>query len=472
MSLSLVPVILCGGSGTRLWPMSRRQLPKQFLPLVSNHSMLQDTALRAAKLRDVAAPVVVCSEDHRFFVAEQIHSLGLKPGGIILEPSARNTAPALAAAALMIAAKHPDAVMLVLPADHLILDEAAFASAVEIAVKAAIDGALTTFGIVPASPETGYGYIERGDTLGNGGAHRVKRFVEKPDAATAVTLVAAGLLWNSGMFVMTAARYLEELERFRPDILAAARAAWETRSQDNDFCRLDAASFAACPAESIDYAVMERTDRAAVVPADMGWSDVGSWASLWDTSDKDAQGNVLRGDVDAHDTRNSYLRAESRLLSVTGLDDVIVVETNDAVLVTRRDTAQAVKDVVSRLSDSKRSEHLNHSRVYRPWGYYESIDAGDTFQVKRLMVKPGEALSLQLHNQRAEHWIVVSGTATVTCGEEVLTLTRNQSTYIPLGTKHRLENATDKPLYLIEVQSGDYLGEDDIVRFEDRYKRS
>ena len=472
MPSELIPVVLCGGAGTRLWPMSRKLLPKQFLPLTTEHSMLQDTVLRAAALAGVSAPIILCSEEHRFFVAEQLREAGIAPHRIVLEPSARNTAPALAAAALEISAKSPDAILLVLAADHLIRDQAAFARAVDIAGKAAASGYLTTFGIVPDKPETGYGYIERGEALGTDGAHRVKRFVEKPDADTAAKLVASGLLWNSGMFVMTAARYLEELARFRPDILAAVKKAWEKRTQDNDFCRLDAASFAACPAESIDYAVMERTDRAAVVPADMGWSDVGSWASLWDNSNKDAQGNVVRGDVDAHDTRNSYLRAESRLLSVTGLDDVVVVETSDAVLVTRRDKAQGVKDVASRLSDGKRSEHLNHRRVYRPWGYYERIDADTGFQVKRLMVKPGEALSLQLHNQRAEHWIVVSGTATVTRGEEVLTLTRNQSTYIPLGTKHRLENATTEPLYLIEVQSGDYLGEDDIVRFEDRYRRS
>ena len=452
--------------------MSRRLLPKQFLPLVSGRSMLQDTALRAAQLDGAAPPIIVCSEEHRFLAGEQLREIGIAPAGIILEPSARNTAPALAAAALLLDTLNPDAIMLALPADHLIRDQAAFSRAVNIAVKSALMGALTTFGIVPNAPETGYGYIERGDASGLEGAYGVKRFVEKPDADTAASLVAAGLLWNSGMFAMTTTRYLEELERFRPDILAAVKQSWEKKTQDGDFCRLDAASFAACPAESIDYAVMERTDKAAVVPADMAWSDVGSWASLWETADKDAQGNVVRGDVDAQDTRNSYLRAESRLLSVTGLDDVIVVETSDAVLVTRRDKAQSVKDVVSRLSDGKRTEHLNHRRVYRPWGYYESIDASNGFQVKRLMVKPGEALSLQLHNQRAEHWVVVSGTARVTRGEDLLTLHRDQSTYIPLGTKHRLENLGTEPLYLIEVQSGDYLGEDDIVRFEDRYKRS
>ena len=481
MSPNFLPVILCGGAGTRLWPMSRRLLPKQFLPLVSERSMLQDTALRAASLMGVSPPLVVCSEAHRFLAAEQLQESGLAPQGILLEPVARNTAPALAAAALWISEKDPDAAMLVLPADHLIQDPQAFARATAIAVDAARAGALVTFGIVPHGPETGYGYIERGDALAQNGSFQVKRFVEKPDLATAKTFVAAGnFLWNSGMFVMTASRYLEELQRFRPDILAAVKQAWSTRTQDMDFCRLGADGFASCPADSIDYAVMERTENAVVVPADIGWSDVGSWASLWEAADKDARGNAVRGDVDAHDTRNSYLRAESRLLSVSGLDNVVVVETSDAVLVTTRDKAQSVKDVVSRLDGEKRTEHLNHRRVYRPWGYYESVDdsvdhpiaATSQFQVKRLMVKPGESLSLQLHHRRAEHWVVVSGTARVTVGEKVLTLNRDESTYIPKETKHRLENPGTEPLYLIEVQSGDYLGEDDIVRFEDRYKRS
>lgn len=454
-------------------------LPKQFLPLVSDRSMLQDTALRAAGLAGISAPVIVCSEEHRFLAAEQLLEAGVTPRKIILEPSARNTAPALAAAALALTDTQPDAIVLVLPADHLIHDVAAFARVVAIAARAAAGGSLATFGIVPDKPETGYGYIEPGEALGDG-CHRVRRFVEKPDAATAATLVSAGLLWNSGMFVMTAANYLAELAQFRPDILAAVKTTWEKRTDDRDFCRLDGASFAACPAESIDYAVMERTARAAVVPADIGWSDVGSWATLWETAEKNREGNVVRGDVDAHDTRNSYLRAESRMLSVTGLENVVVVETSDAVLVTTRDNAQSVKDVVSRLDGKKRTEHLNHRRVYRPWGYYESIDASSDveisgashFQVKRLMVKPGAALSLQLHHQRTEHWVVVSGVARVTVGDKVLMLARDQSTYIPRESKHRLENPGTEPLYLIEVQSGDYLGEDDIVRFEDRYRRT
>ena len=433
--------------------------------------MLQDTAFRASRLEGVRPAVILAGEEHRFLVAEQMREASLALNAIFLEPVPRNTAPALAVAALAIQQQDPEAVMLILPADHLIRNQGAFQAAVHVATKAAIGGALTTFGITPDRPETGYGYIERGEQISDG-CYRVQRFVEKPGPERAVSLVSAGLLWNSGMFVMKATRYLDELAILRPDILAAVRAAWDKRSSDRDFCRLDAECFAGCPVESIDYAVMERTDHAAVVPADMGWSDVGSWATLWESSVKDAQGNAIWGDVDVQDTRNSYLRSEGHLLSVTGMDDAIVVVTGDAVLVTRRGKAQSVKDVVSRLDGDKRSEHLNHRRVYRPWGYYESIDAGAGFQVKRLMVKPGEALSLQLHNQRAEHWVVVSGTARVTCGDSVLTLERNQSTYIPVGTKHRLENPTGEPLYLIEVQSGDYLGEDDIVRFEDRYARN
>lgn len=432
--------------------------------------MLQDTVLRASKLLGATNPIVVCAEEHRFLAAEQLREIKVVPQTIILEPSPRNTAPALAAAALASTAIQGD-LMLVLPADHLINDPLAFGHAVHIASNAAASGLLATFGVVPDRPETGYGYIERSDPTTTKGCWRVGCFVEKPNEKKALELVAKGLLWNSGMFLMKPSRFLEELSRFRPDILAAVNSAWDKRTQDRDFCRLDSKSFAICPAESIDYAVMEKTDSAAVVPVDMGWSDVGSWATLWETSDKDSEGNVVRGDVDAHDTRNSYLRAESRLLSVTGMDNVVVVETGDAVLVTSRDKAQSVKDAVSRLNDSKRSEHLNHRRVYRPWGYYESIDAGDGFQVKRLMVKPGEALSLQKHNQRAEHWVVVSGTAIVTCDDKILNMERNESTYIPVGAKHRLENQSNVPLFLIEVQSGDYLGEDDIVRFEDRYNR-
>ena len=472
MAPKIIPVILCGGSGTRLWPMSRRLLPKQFLPLISERSMLQETVLRAAALPQAQPPIIVSSDDHRFFAAQQLAEIGIQPGRIVLEPVARNTAPALAAAALA-AGEADDAVLLVLPADHLIRDETAFAQAVKLGTRAAAAGAMVAFGIVPQSPETGYGYIEQGPALEQEGCFRVARFVEKPDLAKAKTFLAAGnFLWNSGMFMMTPRRYLEELGRYRPDILAGATAAWNQRRDETDFSRLDAASFGACPSDSIDYAVMERTRDAAVVPAEIGWSDVGSWATLWETAELDANGNAVRGDVDLHDTRNSYLRAESRLLSVNGLDNVVVVETNDAVLVTSRDKAQSVKDVVSRLAEGKRSEHLSHRRVYRPWGYYESIDNAAGFQVKRLMVSPGQAISLQLHHRRSEHWVVVSGRARVTRGDDLIYLDANQSTYIPLGMKHRLENPGQVPLYIIEVQSGDYLGEDDIVRFEDRYNRA
>ena len=473
MSIELIPVILCGGAGSRLWPMSRRLLPKQFLPLISEHSMLQETAMRAMRLDGARAPVVVCSEEHRFLVAEQMRAIGATPQLIILEPLARNTAPALTAAALAVAQSNPGAVMLVLPADHLIRDEAALGRAVDAAAKAAGAGALATFGIVPDRPETGYGYIELEDATPSGDCLPIKRFVEKPDRDTAEQFVASGrFLWNSGMFALQAETYLAELRRLRPDILAAVNAAWDGRTRDLDFCRLEATSFGACPADSIDYAVMEHTTKAVVVPANIGWSDIGSWTALWETGDKDAHNNLVRGDVTVHDTRNSYLRAESRLLSVLGVDNLVVVETSDAVLVMRKDLAQGVKDVVSQLDRENRTEHLSHLRVYRPWGYYENIDAGDGFLVKRLMVKPGEALSLQLHRRRTEHWVVVSGSAQVTVGDKVLTLVRNESTYIPLETKHRLANPGADPLFLIEVQSGDYLGEDDIVRFEDKYRRS
>lgn len=434
--------------------------------------MLQETALRTACVSGALAPIVVCSEEHRFLAAEQLREVGITPSFIILEPAGRNTAPALAAAAMALRGRS-DTLMLVLPADHLIRNEGAFSTAVACAVTSGSVGNLVTFGIVPKSPETGYGYIELGTAAETTGAHRVARFIEKPDLDRATSFIAAGnFLWNSGMFVMSPSRYLEELECHRPDILGAVKLAWSQRSLDQDFVRLGAQAFNECPAESIDYAVMEQTSHAVVVPADMGWSDIGSWATLWENSPKDSDGNVVRGDVDVNDTHNSYLRSEGRLLSVSGLDDIVVVETGDAVLVTSREKSQLVKDVVTRLADRERTEHLNHRRVYRPWGYYESIDNADGFQVKRLMLKPGEAISLQLHHRRSEHWVVVSGTARVTRGTDVITLSRNESTYIPVGMKHRLENATAEPLYIIEVQSGDYLGEDDIVRFEDRYSRS
>ena len=453
--------------------MSRRLLPKQFLPLVTEHTLLQDTVQRLKSLGDAEAPIVISNNEHRFLVAEQLNELGVKPAVQILEPMGRNTAPAVAVAALHVRKEHGDGLLLVLASDHAIADTAAFARAVKAACAAAAKGEVATFGIKPTYPATGYGYIERGEPLDEASqTYRIKRFVEKPDAKRAAEYLAAGqFYWNSGMFVFKASQLLDELKRLRPDILAAAEKALAAATRDLDFLRLDAKTFEACPAESIDYAVMEKVSNGAVVAADMGWSDVGSWSALWEIGKKDAAGNVLRGDVQTSDVQNSYVRADGRLVYVLGLEDVVVVETDDAVLVGARARAQEVKDIVEHLDRSKRSEHISHTRVYRPWGYYESIDAGPRFQVKRLMVKPGEALSLQMHHHRAEHWVVVSGTARVTRGEQVLMISENESTYIPIGTKHRLENPGKLPLYLIEVQSGGYLGEDDIVRFEDRYKR-
>jgi mannose-1-phosphate guanylyltransferase/mannose-6-phosphate isomerase len=474
LSGRLYPVVLCGGSGSRLWPMSRRLLPKQFLPLVTEHTLLQDTILRLGAIAGAEAPIVISNNEHRFLVAEQLHELGVRPHVQVLEPSGRNTAPAIAVAALHVLRQDPEALLLVLASDHAIQDAAAFGRAVAAARAAAEAGFMTTFGIRPAHPATGYGYIERGEPLGAPvDTFRIRRFVEKPDGRTAAEYVASGrFLWNSGMFVFRAAQFVEELGKARPDILSAVEKALAAATRDLDFLRLDAGTFDACPAESIDYAVMEKTERGAVVAADIGWSDVGSWDALWEIGEKDASGNVTRGDVQTRDVTGSYVRSDGRLVYVLGVKDVVVIETDDAVLVSKRARAQDVKEIVEHLHRSKRSEHVSHTRVYRPWGYYESIDTGPRFQVKRLMVKPGQALSLQLHHHRAEHWVVVSGMAKVTRGEEVVTLSENQSTYIPVGMKHRLENASDAPLYLIEVQSGGYLGEDDIVRFEDRYQRS
>jgi len=453
--------------------MSRRLLPKQFLPLVSERTLFQDTLLRLKGIDNVLAPIVVSNDEHRFLVAEQMREIGIKPEVQILEPVGRNTAPAVAVVALHLQERDPDACLLVLPSDHLIRDVPSFHSAVATALPLAADGSLVTFGIAPQGPVTGYGYIERGAPLsGSVGAFGVKRFVEKPDLETAQAyLSSGGYLWNSGMFAFRSARFIEELERFRPDIVAAAKAALEASKRDLDFLRLDPQAFSACPSDSIDYAVMERTGASAMVQADIGWSDVGSWTALWEVGEKDADGNVAHGDVDLRDAKTCYVRAEHRMVAGLGVRDLIIVETDDAVLVAEKSRAQEVKEVVDRLDRQARTEHVSHSRVYRPWGYYESIDAGERFQVKRIMVKPGEALSLQMHHHRAEHWVVVSGTARVTRGEEERFLSENESTYIPIGTRHRLENPGKVPLFLIEVQSGGYLGEDDIVRFEDRYRR-
>jgi mannose-1-phosphate guanylyltransferase/mannose-6-phosphate isomerase len=472
--MKIYPVILSGGAGTRLWPLSRAVMPKQLLPLVSDKTMLQETALRVGGWPGLMEPLVVCGNDHRFLVAEQLREIGVTPLGILLEPVGRNTAPAVAAAAHYLKAIDPEAVMLVLPADHVIKDNDAFKDAVLRAAAMVGHGALATFGIVPQAPETGYGYIRRGPQVaGFDDSYEVERFVEKPDRATAEAFLAdGGYYWNSGMFMFEAGRYLAELEKFNPEIAAASEAAVRTGYSDLDFCRLDEDSFAGCPSDSIDYAVMERTRDAVVVPADIGWSDVGSWSALWEVQRRDTEGNSQRGDVYLDGVTNSLVRAESRIVAVVGVQDLVVVETPDAVLVAHKDQVQRVKQVVDHLKAKERTEHLHHTRVYRPWGHYEGIDAGDRFQVKRITVKPGEKLSLQMHHHRAEHWVVVSGTARVTCGEKVSLLSENESTYIPIGMNHRLENPGKLPLHIIEVQSGSYLGEDDIVRFEDIYKRS
>ena len=453
--------------------MSRKLLPKQFLPLVTEHSLLQDTALRLRGLKGVTAPVLIANQEHRFLVGDQLAAIEIKPHTLLVEPVGRNTAPAIAAAAVQVAADDPDAVLLVLPSDHLIGDVASFHRAVGGAATLAAEGYLVTFGIQPTEPATGYGYIEEGKPIaGNKGAFRILRFVEKPSLAKAKSFLAeGGFLWNSGMFAFTARRYLEELGRFRPDILNAARAAVENAARDLDFVRLEPKAFSASPSDSVDYAVMERTDRGAVVRAKMRWSDVGSWSALWEVGRKDKAKNVTRGDVWLHDAKGCYVRADGRHVSLLGAENLVVVETDDAVLVASRDRAQDVKEVVAAFDRSGRSEHVSHSRVYRPWGYYETVDVGERYQVKRIVVKPGASLSLQRHAKRAEHWVVVAGRARVTRGEDLLVLYENQSTFIPLGTKHRLENIGDGPLFLIEVQSGSYLGEDDIERFEDRYGR-
>jgi mannose-1-phosphate guanylyltransferase / mannose-6-phosphate isomerase len=466
--MTLIPVILSGGSGTRLWPLSRELYPKQLLPLVGKHTMLQETVRRLEGL-DVAPPLVVCNEAHRFLVAEQLRALDIKPQSIILEPIGRNTAPAIALAALQAA---PDALLLVLPADHVIRDVVAFHAAVRRALPAAEAGKLVTFGIVPAGPETGYGYIRQAPGSQISGVFAIDRFIEKPDVSRAQAFLAeGGYSWNSGMFLFKAGRYLEELQAHAPDIAAAAARALEAARPDLDFVRIDRAAFEACRSDSIDYAVMERTQHAVVVPMDAGWSDVGSWSALHEALDADADGNVTKGDVLLEDSSGCYFYAESRLVAGIGLQDHVVVETKDAVLVAPKDRVQDVKKLVARLRAEGRYEHSLHREVFRPWGSYDSIDSGERFQVKRLSIKPGAQLSLQLHHHRAEHWIVVSGTARITCGEKVFLLEENESTYIPVGEKHRIENPGRIPLHIIEVQSGSYLGEDDIVRFEDRYGR-
>jgi len=468
----LFPIIMAGGSGSRLWPLSRQLNPKQFLPLAdADFSMLQATIQRLAGL-GAELPRLICNEQHRFLAAEQLRLLGLEKAGILLEPVGRNTAPAIALAALQACSEAQDPILLVLAADHLIQDVEAFQTCIQTALPLAQDGKLVTFGIVPTHAETGYGYIEQGIDVGIGG-FKVSRFVEKPDLVTAQEYLANGsYFWNSGMFMFRASRYLEELETYRPDILAACRAALAGGSQDMHFTRVDEAAFAACPDDSVDYAVMEKTADAVMVPLDAGWSDIGSWTALWDVSDKDPQGNVFKGDVLNQQSRNTYVHADSRLVATVGLDDLVIVETKDAVLVAHKDHVQDVKKIVEQLKNGSRTEHINHREVYRPWGVYDSVDNGHRYQVKRITVKPGAKLSVQMHHHRAEHWIVVSGTARVTNGEKTYLVCENESTYIPIGQIHALENPGVIPLELIEVQSGSYLGEDDIVRFEDKYGRT
>mgnify|MGYP001108727223 CR=1 FL=1 len=469
----LTPLILSGGSGTRLWPVSRKHMPKQFLRLAGTTTLFQQTLERTRQLPDVAPPIVVANEGHRFLAADQLLEAGIGGATILLEPVGRNTAPAIALGALDALARDPEAVLLVLPADHLVGDPQAFADAVLRALPLAAQGWLVTFGIRPDRAETGFGYIRRGDALPAGG-YQVVRFVEKPDPATAQAYVVdGGYDWNSGMFLFKAARYLEELAEHAPAMLEAVRRAYAGAKSDLDFVRIDRDAFVQVPGDSIDYAVMERTRRAAVVPMQCAWSDIGSWAALWQSGDKDAQGNLMVGDTLAIDTGNSLLRSHERhLLAVVGMQDVIVVSTADATLVAHRDAAQDVRKVVEQLKAAGRSEYELHRLVHRPWGTYDSLEQGPRFQVKRIVVKPGATLSLQKHHHRAEHWIVVSGTAEVTCDDKVFLLQENQSTYIPLGSKHRLRNPGKLTLELIEVQSGSYLGEDDIVRYDDAYGRA
>ncbi|MHB1938633.1 MAG: mannose-1-phosphate guanylyltransferase/mannose-6-phosphate isomerase [Acidobacteriaceae bacterium] len=461
----IYPVVLSGGSGSRLWPLSREQHPKQLLAPFGGHTLLQETCSRIDSLSPGVSPLVVCNEEYRFVVAEQLRLIG-KQGLIVLEPAGRNTAPALTVAALLLAERAPDALMLVMPSDHVIADRTAFERTVLAAADMAREGAIVTFGVVPERPETGYGYIKQGP----GGA--VAAFVEKPDAARAAEYVASGeYLWNAGLFMMRPGIWIEEIGKFAPRILEACRQACAHGQRDEPFFRLNAELFAACPSDSIDYAVMEKTNRARVCLLDARWSDIGAWSSLWQQAPRDDGDNLLQGDVVSRDSHGSLVIAQSRLVAALGLRDMVVVETADAVLVAPRDRVQEVKELVQALAADGREECKHHRKVHRPWGSYESVDAGDGFQVKRLIVHPGASLSLQMHHHRAEHWVVVRGAARVTCGDKEFMLTENQSTYIPMGSRHRLENPGMIPLEVVEVQSGRYLGEDDIIRFADTYKR-
>jgi len=467
------PVILSGGSGTRLWPLSRAEYPKQLLSLTSENTLLQETLMRFSG-DDYDLPLVLCNSAHRFIVAEQIREADLSVRDIILERYGRNTAPAAAIAAMALSAGDKDAMVLLLPSDHLIANQDAFQAAINTAIPAAENGYMVTFGITPTGPETGYGYILNADELDPApGCFVIQRFIEKPDLGKARKMIdAGGHSWNSGIFLFKASLYLEELKRLQPDVLAACEKSFAETTRDLDFMRLDEDEFEKCPKISIDYAVMEHTKKAAVVPVDMGWSDIGSWSELWAVSDKDSDGNVISGDIIAEDTKDSYLHTYNKMVATIGLRDMIVINTGDTVLVAPKDRAQDIGAIVHRLEKEGRTEHQFPSRERRPWGWYQSLDDGPSFQVKRICVNPGARLSLQRHHRRAEHWVVVSGQATVHCDGKDITLSANQSTYIPVGASHRLENASEEPLYLIEVQSGDYLGEDDIERLEDDFSRN
>jgi len=478
----IVPVILAGGMGTRLWPLSREHYPKQLMPVMGGeHSLLQLTVMRLSALEDTARPIVVCNEEHRFMVAAHLQLDNLQPSAILLEPVGRNTAPAAAVAALEASKDGSDPVLLVMPSDHIIRNTEAFGAAVETGRRLACEGHIVTFGIKPDRAATGYGYIKMGAALATDnplvttgeGAYHIAEFVEKPDHETAGHYLAARTyLWNSGIFMFKSSVYLEELGRFSAEMFEACTEAYSKAGHDLDFLRLDVESFAACPSDSIDYAVMERTSKGAVVPVDVGWSDVGSWSSLREIRDKDGAGNALIGDVVIEDVRNCYLHSTSRLISALGIENQVVVETDDAILVAAIDRVQDIKSLVTKLKAENREEVVTHCKVYRPWGHYESVDSGDRFQVKRITVNPGASLSLQLHFHRAEHWVVVKGTARITTGDKVSLLSEDQSTYIPWGTEHRLANPGKIPLELIEIQTGSYLGEDDIKRLDDDYGRS
>jgi mannose-1-phosphate guanylyltransferase/mannose-6-phosphate isomerase len=472
--MPLFPVILSGGSGTRLWPLSRSSLPKQLLALHGKMTMIQDTVLRAGRLPAAAAPILLCNDDHRFLVAEQMQEITVSPTAIVLEPVGRNTAPAAAVAALVAGESDPAAVIILLPSDHVVSDEEAFRKAVAVAVRGAEAGNIVTFGMTPTAPETGYGYVQRGEPIpGINGAFKVQAFREKPDEVTAQQYVDdGGYFWNSGMFVFRADVMLEEIGKHAPDILPAVREAVAKSARDLDFIRLDTDSFGKAPNISIDYAVMERTERAALVPCSIGWNDVGSWSSLWEIRPQDEFGNVLQGDVVAHDTKGSFVHSDRTLTALVGVKDLVVITTKDAVLVADKSHAQDVKAIVDKLKAANRAEPMEHTVAFRPWGSYEVVDQGENFLVNHIMIKPGGRISLHMHHHRAEHWIVVQGTARVTCGEKSVILHENESTFIPLGEKHRLENPGRVPLRLIEVQSGPYLGADDISRFENFYGRN